>query len=59
MAVYEGVEINEVNLREHREAIHSVLSVSEREQISLVLGRNSKTGRGVECLIDKTMEGVC
>lgn len=30
MVVYEGVEINEVNLREHREAIHSVLSVSDR-----------------------------
>jgi len=29
MVVYEGVEMNEVNLREHREEIHSVLSVNK------------------------------
>lgn len=29
MVVYEGVEINEVNLREHGEEIQSVLSVSK------------------------------
>lgn len=29
MVVYEGVEINEVNLREHGKTTHSVLSVSK------------------------------